>query len=96
MREGEFTTEKTRIEIHDKNVRYCQGITGGGFSFRGLARWGRLGGLSLSLVLNGAKAYAFGLPPILSRCSPLDGGAFALLDIVRLLCKLPRVIIADA
>jgi hypothetical protein len=71
VREGEFTTEKTCNEIHDNIVRYCQGITGGGFSFRGLARLGRLGGLSLPIGGEWGRVFFSGFPPILSRCSPL-------------------------
>ncbi len=69
MREGKFTTEKTCIEIHDNIVRYCQGITGEGFSFRGLARWGRLGGLSLPIGEEWGRFFFSGFP-LLSPAVP--------------------------
>jgi hypothetical protein len=60
-----------------------------------LARWGRLGYLS-PLAWNGAKAMLSGFPLLYPAVPPWMVARSRCLAIVRLLCQLPKVIIADA
>ena len=74
MREQEFTTEKTYIAIHDKYVRCYESRIDPAIDPAMAGEVGKVGALSLPLGMEWGKGYAFGVPPTLSRCSPLDGG----------------------
>ncbi len=71
MREQEFTTEKTCIEIHDKNVRCYESWNDPAIDPAMAGEVGKVGALSLPLGMEWGKGYAFGIPPCLLSLSPL-------------------------
>ena len=96
MREQEFTKEKTCIAIHDKNVRCCESWNDPAIDPAMAGEVGKVGRIISPHRRGMGEGFLFGIPPYSLPLFPLAWCAFALLAIVRLLCQLPRVIIADA